>query len=62
MPFANLGLSQPLTQAIETLGYSDPTHIQTRAIPAILRGDDLIVAAQTGTVQPQVLYCLCLKD
>ncbi|MYM60262.1 DEAD/DEAH box helicase [Vibrio sp. OCN044] len=49
MPFANLGLSQPLTQAIETLGYSDPTHIQTRAIPAILRGDDLIAAAQTGT-------------
>lgn len=49
MPFANLGLSQPITQAIETLGYSDPTHIQTRAIPAILRGEDLIAAAQTGT-------------
>ena len=49
MPFANLGLSQPITQTIETLGYSDPTHIQTRAIPAILRGEDLIAAAQTGT-------------
>ncbi|WP_114786027.1 DEAD/DEAH box helicase [Vibrio tetraodonis] len=49
MPFANLGLSQPITQAIETLGYSDPTHIQNRAIPAILRGEDLIAAAQTGT-------------
>ncbi|CAK4074012.1 DEAD/DEAH box helicase [Vibrio sp. 16] len=49
MPFAKLGLSQPLTQAIQSLGYSKPTTIQTKAIPAILQGDDLIAAAQTGT-------------
>ncbi|MEF1172449.1 DEAD/DEAH box helicase [Vibrio sinaloensis] len=49
MPFAKLGLSQPLTQTIQSLGYSKPTTIQTKAIPAILQGDDLIAAAQTGT-------------
>ncbi|KHD23321.1 RNA helicase [Vibrio caribbeanicus] len=49
MPFAKLGLSQPLTQAIQSLGYSKPTTIQSKAIPAILQGDDLIAAAQTGT-------------
>lgn len=49
MSFAKLGLSQPLTQAIQSLGYSKPTTIQSKAIPAILQGDDLIAAAQTGT-------------
>ncbi|KHT39153.1 RNA helicase [Vibrio sinaloensis] len=49
MPFAKLGLSQPLTQAIQSLGYSKPTTIQSKAIPVILQGDDLIAAAQTGT-------------
>ncbi|KHA61006.1 RNA helicase [Vibrio variabilis] len=49
MPFAKLGLSQPLTQAIQSLGYRKPTTIQSKAIPVILQGDDLIAAAQTGT-------------
>ncbi|MFW7524492.1 DEAD/DEAH box helicase [Vibrio ostreicida] len=49
MPFSKLGLSQPLTDAITQLGYDKPTHIQTQAIPAILQGQDLIAAAQTGT-------------
>ncbi|RTZ17490.1 DEAD/DEAH box helicase [Vibrio aquaticus] len=48
-PFAKLGLSQPITQAIESLGYNKPTTIQSKAIPAILQGEDLIAAAQTGT-------------
>lgn len=49
MPFAKLGLSQPITQAIQSLGYSKPTNIQSKAIPAILQGEDLLAAAQTGT-------------
>ncbi|MFY2507305.1 DEAD/DEAH box helicase [Vibrio pectenicida] len=49
MSFSNLGLSQPITQAIEKIGYEKPTNIQTKAIPIILQGDDLIAAAQTGT-------------
>ncbi|HAZ98915.1 MAG TPA: DEAD/DEAH box helicase, partial [Halomonas sp.] len=49
MPFAKLGLSSPLVQAITELGYKTPTPIQEQAIPAILSGKDLIATAQTGT-------------
>lgn len=49
MPFSKLGLSQPITDAIQQLGYDKPTTIQTKAIPVVLRGEDLIAAAQTGT-------------
>lgn len=49
MAFSHLGLSEPLVRAIDELGYSKPTQIQTKAVPVILRGDDLIAAAQTGT-------------
>ncbi len=31
------------------MGYTDPTPIQLRAIPAVLSGQDLIASAQTGT-------------
>ncbi|MDR9827794.1 DEAD/DEAH box helicase [Vibrio sp. FNV 38] len=49
MSFSKLGLSQPITDAINELGYSKPTSIQNKAIPVILKGEDLIAAAQTGT-------------
>ncbi|EKO3907900.1 DEAD/DEAH box helicase [Vibrio fluvialis] len=49
MSFSKLGLSEALTQAVAELGYQKPTTIQTKAIPVILRGQDLIAAAQTGT-------------
>ncbi|WP_038175978.1 DEAD/DEAH box helicase [Vibrio pacinii] len=49
MSFAKLGLSQPIVDAISQLGYPKPTSIQNQAIPVILKGEDLIAAAQTGT-------------
>ncbi len=49
MSFASLGLSTPLLRAIDESGYSAPTPIQIKAIPAILAGRDIIAAAQTGT-------------
>jgi ATP-dependent RNA helicase RhlE len=49
MPFSNLGLSNPILQAIEDLAYTSPTPIQKQAIPIILSGKDLIATAQTGT-------------
>ncbi|EKO3402314.1 DEAD/DEAH box helicase [Vibrio fluvialis] len=49
MSFSKLGLSEALTQAVAELGYQNPTTIQTKAIPVILQGQDLIAAAQTGT-------------
>ncbi|GAB3471554.1 DEAD/DEAH box helicase [Azotobacter salinestris] len=49
MSFASLGLSEALVRAIEAAGYAQPTPVQQRAIPAVLQGRDLMVAAQTGT-------------
>ncbi|PIE44692.1 MAG: ATP-dependent RNA helicase RhlE [Gammaproteobacteria bacterium] len=48
-PFTQLGLSQPILQAIAEQGYEIPTPIQTQSIPAVLAGKDVMAAAQTGT-------------
>jgi ATP-dependent RNA helicase RhlE len=47
--FSDLGLAEPLIRALETKGYADPTPIQKQAIPALLKGRDLLGIAQTGT-------------
>jgi ATP-dependent RNA helicase DeaD len=47
--FADLGLSEPLQQALAHLGYEQPTPIQEQAIPKLLAGHDVIGQAQTGT-------------
>ena len=49
MPFATLGLSDPILKALADIGYTLPTAIQKQAIPGILAGKDLVAAAQTGT-------------
>ncbi|GAB1620898.1 DEAD/DEAH box helicase [Agarivorans albus] len=49
MPFTKLGLSTPLIQAIQEQNYQQPTPIQAKAIPLVLKGKNLIAAAQTGT-------------
>src|SRR5947199_4213202 len=47
--FAELGLSRPLLEALNHLGYQSPSPIQEQAIPALLIGHDVIGQAQTGT-------------
>jgi len=47
--FATLGLRVELTRAVAEQGYTDPTPIQSQAIPVVLAGRDLLGAAQTGT-------------
>jgi ATP-dependent RNA helicase RhlE len=49
MSFDSLGLSEPLLRAVNELGYTSPTPIQLQAIPAVLKGGDLLAGAQTGT-------------
>lgn len=49
IPFANLGLAEPLLRAIAETGYTTPTPIQAQAIPQVMKGGDLLAAAQTGT-------------
>ena len=47
--FNQLGLSEPILRAISDAGYTTPTPIQTKAIPQVLSGGDLLAGAQTGT-------------
>lgn len=49
MTFSTLGLSAPILRAVLEEGYNTPTPIQTQAIPAVLKGNDLLASAQTGT-------------
>ena len=49
MTFKNFGLIPELLRAIEEKGYTQPTAIQSQAIPLILEGGDLLAGSQTGT-------------
>ena len=49
MSFSKLGLTPSLCLPLARLGYDQPTPIQTKAIPAVLTGADLLARAQTGT-------------
>ncbi|HZR19479.1 MAG TPA: DEAD/DEAH box helicase [Verrucomicrobiae bacterium] len=49
MPFHNLGLEPRILKAVQEAGYTEPTPVQSAAIPLILSGHDLIGIAQTGT-------------
>ncbi len=49
MSFAELGLSDPIVRAVSEQGYETPSPIQAQAIPSIIRGRDVMAAAQTGT-------------
>jgi ATP-dependent RNA helicase RhlE len=49
MPFTKLGLTKPLFEGVQAMGYGEPTPVQLRAIPPALEGRDVIASAQTGT-------------
>jgi ATP-dependent RNA helicase RhlE len=49
MSFDELGLRVELLKAVKSKGYTAPTPIQTRVIPGILDGKDILARAQTGT-------------
>ena len=47
--FADLGLSAPVLEALQDVGYEQPSPIQEQAIPILLGGNDMIGQAQTGS-------------
>ena len=49
MTFKDLNITEPILKAIEEKGYTSPTPIQVKAIPAALTGKDILGCAQTGT-------------
>lgn len=49
MTFNSLGISSPIYTILDKKGYKQPTPIQSKAIPTILQGKDVMASAQTGT-------------
>ncbi len=49
MAFKSLEIIEPILKSLKEEGYTIPTPIQTRAIPIVLSGKDLLGCAQTGT-------------
>jgi len=49
LSFSNLGLSDKVIAAVSAAGYTNPTPIQSQAIPFVLQGRDVLGIAQTGT-------------
>ena len=49
MSFKEFGLAKPIELAIAEKGYDQPTAVQKKAIPLVVSGRDVMVAAQTGT-------------
>ncbi|WP_160152407.1 DEAD/DEAH box helicase [Microbulbifer sp. ALW1] len=49
MLFEDLGLVPEIARAVAEQGYTKPTPIQEQAIPVVMRGGDVMAAAQTGT-------------
>ena len=49
MSFDSLGLSPELLRAVAQQGYTEPTPVQTKAIPLVLAGRDVLAGARTGT-------------
>src|SRR3954453_13888209 len=47
--FQEFGLAEAVVHGVQSMGYSDPTPIQERAIPIVLQGKDVMGSAQTGT-------------
>ena len=47
--FQTFHFAAPLNRGLETSGFSQPTEIQSRAIPVVMDGRDLMASAQTGT-------------
>ena len=47
--FKDYGLGQEIVKALDSLGYENPTEVQTRVIPVALEKQDLVVKSQTGS-------------
>lgn len=49
MPFKSLNIIEPILKSLQEEGYTVPTPVQSQAIPAVLKRNDLLGCAQTGT-------------
>jgi ATP-dependent RNA helicase RhlE len=49
MKFSDYRINEDIKRNVEQLGFKKPTDIQYKAIPSILKGEDVLAIAQTGT-------------
>lgn len=55
--FTTYELKSFIIDAIHELGFYEPTDIQKRIIPAVLKGESVIGQSQTGQGKPMRIYC-----
>lgn len=60
--FTELGLSEPLCRALAGASYTSPTPIQSKAIPHLIAGRDVLGVAQTGTGKTAVFVLSLLQQ
>ncbi len=60
--FEDLNLSKQLYQAIDDLGFEEPTPVQAESCPVILSGRDVVGIAQTGTGKTFAYLLPILRD
>lgn len=60
MPFKKIISDSQILKAIEESGYTVPTPIQESAIPEILKGNDILASANTGTGKTAAFLLPCL--
>ena len=60
--FASLGLNPELLSTLDGLGYTEPTPIQSQAIPLLLTGTDLLGQAATGTGKTAAFALPCIQE
>jgi len=60
--FENFGLSQELVTSIKDLGFTDPTQIQGKSIPHIIKGKDVIGESATGSGKTLAFGCGIIEN
>ena len=61
MTFHDLNLSKPLLNALDEMGYTNPTTIQHRVYSVVMSGRDVCGIAQTGTGKTFAYLLPCLR-
>jgi superfamily II DNA/RNA helicase len=59
--FEALGIIPPILKALEKMGFEAPTEVQSRAIPHILKQEDLVVISKTGSGKTAVFGVALLQ-
>ncbi|HEC98387.1 MAG TPA: DEAD/DEAH box helicase [Nitrospirae bacterium] len=49
MKFEKYRIAETIKKNLDLMGFKSPTNIQFKSIPSILKGEDVLAIAQTGT-------------